>query len=196
MKRISFLLVLLALCLPASLRAQDAVTEERLNKLSGRLEDIIANQEALNKRMNELESELRTVREQANKPTPDFASQEDLKRVADAVKEVDRKRMQDNDTIKDSIRNLGKTLKELPTPSAPTKSHAVDKPSATPLPDDGFEYIVQKGDTIEAIIAAYKAKGVKVTRAQLLKANPKLKTGGLKADQKIIIPDYSKQPAH
>src|SRR5437870_10236482 len=44
MKRIPFCIITL-LCAIAPLRAQDARTEERLNKLSGQIEDLIAGQE-------------------------------------------------------------------------------------------------------------------------------------------------------
>jgi len=54
MKRISFLLVALVLCVPSALRGQDAATEERLNKLSGRLDDLAAGQEAFRAQIAEL----------------------------------------------------------------------------------------------------------------------------------------------
>ena len=95
MKRISFLLVTLALCAPAALRAQDAATEERLNKLSGRIDDLIAAQEVVKKQIAELAKEIESLREQSAKPNTSYARQEDLNRLAEAVKEVDRKRMED-----------------------------------------------------------------------------------------------------
>ena len=62
MKRISFLLVTLALCAAPTVRAQDAATQERLDKLTGRIEDLTAAQEALKKQVNELTRELESVR--------------------------------------------------------------------------------------------------------------------------------------
>jgi septal ring factor EnvC (AmiA/AmiB activator) len=78
MKRISLLLLTLALCAPPAVRAQDAATQERLDKLSGRIEDLTAAQEAMKKQMTELSKELQSVREQASKPTGNYARPEDL----------------------------------------------------------------------------------------------------------------------
>src|SRR5881394_3798687 len=69
MKRISLLLITLLLgAVPVS-RAQDARTEERLNKLSGQIEDLIAGQEAQRKRISELAKEIESLREQLIKPS-------------------------------------------------------------------------------------------------------------------------------
>ena len=82
MKRISFLLVTLALCAAPAARAQDAATQERLDKLAGRIEDLTAAQEALKKQMGELSRELESLREQSAKPNASYARQEDLNRLA------------------------------------------------------------------------------------------------------------------
>ncbi|MEY2429228.1 MAG: hypothetical protein QOJ40_2113, partial [Verrucomicrobiota bacterium] len=78
-----FLVSLLMWTLPIA-RAEDAATEEKLNQLSGKIEDLIARQEAQGKRVAELGREIENLREQQSKPTGSFASQEDLKRLADA----------------------------------------------------------------------------------------------------------------
>src|SRR2546430_13648353 len=87
MKRISITLLALGLCMTPVVRAEDAATEEKLNQLSGKIEDLIASHEAQRKRVAELGREIESLREQPGKPTGNFASQEDLKRLADAVKE-------------------------------------------------------------------------------------------------------------
>src|SRR5882672_12489425 len=120
MKRISFLLAALLLCGISKVQADDAATEERLNQLSGKIEDLIASQEAQRKQLAELRREIDSLREQASKPTGNFAAQEDLKRVADAVKEVDRKRLDDYEKIRTTIKDLGKTLASS-SPSTPTR---------------------------------------------------------------------------
>ena len=122
MKRISFLLVTLALCAAPALRAQDAATQERLDKLSGRIEDLTAAQEALKKQMSELSRELESVREQSGKPNTSYARQEDLNRLAEAIKEVDRKRMDDAEKIHSELLKLRKALESAADP-AETKAH-------------------------------------------------------------------------
>lgn len=204
MKRISILLVILTLWAGPGLRAQDAATEERLNKLAGALEDAKARQETLSSQVNAqlqaLSKEIDNLREQMSKPAPTYASQDDLKRLADAVKEIDRKRIKDNDEIRDQIRNLGKILAGAPPPPPPHRVHTpaadtTDKPEKTEKPEkpakvseDGYEYVIQKGDNLAIIVQAYKEKGIKVTQKQILDANPGLKPEKLYVGKKIFIP--------
>src|SRR5205814_10443911 len=69
MKRISLLLITLSLCSSPSAPSQDAATEERLNKISGHIEDLIAGQKEQRERLSALARELETVREQASRPS-------------------------------------------------------------------------------------------------------------------------------
>jgi phage tail protein X len=191
MKRISFLLVTLALCSAPAVRAQDAATQERLDKLSGRIEDLAAAQEAIKKQMGELAKELESVRELATKPTGNYARPEDLNRLADAIKDVDRKRMDDAEKIHTELLKLREVLK---APLAPQKQKAapVTKEKSAPeqpaTDDKVFPYVIQSGDTLDAIVQAYKEKNIKVTVAGILKANPGLKAERLIVGKKIFIP--------
>ena len=118
------------------MRAQDAATEERLNKLSGRIDDLAAAQEALKKQIDDLAKELDSVREQSGKPNASYARPEDLNRLAEAVKEVDRKRMDDAEKIHAELLKLREVLK---APLAPSKKTPVTAPKDTPVsttPDD------------------------------------------------------------
>src|SRR5437773_7488203 len=147
MKRISFLIVTLALCAVPAARAQDAATEERLNKLSGQIEDLIAGQKQMKERLASLAREMENLREQASKPTASYAAQEDLKRLADSVKEVDRKRLEDYDKAQAEIRKLGKILAApVPTSKKSTPTPAIEAPdnSKAAPPSKGFEYVIEK----------------------------------------------------
>jgi septal ring factor EnvC (AmiA/AmiB activator) len=192
MKRISLLLVALLLCGVSKVRADDAATEERLNQLSGKIEDLIAGQEAQRKQLAELRREIESLREQASKPTGNFAAQEDLKRVADAVKEVDRKRLDDYEKIRSTIKDLGATLASQSTQKPPRRSEQpvteIAKNDKPPKSEKGFEYEIKPGDTISAIIAAYREKNIKVTEKQIMQANPGLVPEKMRRGQKIWIP--------
>jgi LysM repeat protein len=48
--------------------------------------------------------------------------------------------------------------------------------------------VVKPGETLDAIALGCKEKNLKVTVAQILKANPGLKAERLKVGQKIFIP--------
>jgi LysM repeat protein len=191
MKRIFLLLIPLALCFNPAGRAQDAATQERLDKLSGRIEDLTAAQDALRKQVSELSRELESLREQSSKPNTSYARQEEIHRLAEDIKAVDRKRMDDADKIHSELVNLRKVLE---TPPPPPKRPSVTTPKETPAtgnsstPEKGYEYVVKSGDTLAGIAAACKEKNVKVTVSQILKANPGLKAERLLKGQKIFIP--------
>ena len=212
MKRISFLLILLSLSAAPLVRGQDARTDERLNKLSGQIEDLIAGQEAQKKRVSELLREMENLREQIGKPNNSYASQEDLKRLARSVEEVDRKRLDDYKKIETAIANLGTKLapvsqsngKDKERHSTTQKNSGADKGDKTsgdsktsaespgnekaPANDKGFKYTIKSGDTISAIIQAYKDQNIKVGEKDILKANPGLVPEKMKVGQEIFIP--------
>lgn len=190
MKRFSFLLAALTLCAGPSLRAQDAGTEERFNKLAGQIEDLRAGQDALRRQLEGLAKEVGSLREQVNKPTGNYASQEDLKRVAEAVKEVDRKRTDDAEKIHNDLLKLQKSLAMPPAPRSKPAAAASDNPASEKpaIPDKGYEYVVKRGDTLSIIVQAYRDNNIKITTEQILKANPGLKPEKLKVGQKIFIP--------
>jgi len=192
MKPISILLAAAALTAGPAVRAQDAATEERLNKLAGQIEDLRAGQDALGKRLEALTKDIDGLRSALDKPAGNYAGQDDLKRLAEAVKEVDRKRLEDYDKIRSELLKLGKTLsapaqptKKSSAASAPDNNALTEKTSSS---DKGFEYVVKKGDTLNLIANAYRDNNIKVTTDQILKANPGLKPEKMHPGQKIFIP--------
>jgi LysM repeat protein len=190
MKRISWLVVALWLVAGGAANAQDAATEERLNKLSGQIEDLIAAQRSQQKHIEALAKEIEGLREHLNKPSANYATPEDVKRVADALREVDRKRIDDSERISAQLAKLGKTLTApVPPPRKPTPTPAADTATEKPAKDEkGYPYTIRAGDTLSVIVAAYRDKNIKVTVDQILKANPGLKPDKLKEGQKIWIP--------
>jgi Tfp pilus assembly protein FimV len=62
--------------------------------------------------------------------------------------------------------------------------------STTPaVPQKGYDYTIEPGDTISAIVKAYRARGVQVTTTQIIAANPKINPNALIVGKKIFIPD-------
>src|SRR5262245_15616849 len=120
MKRIPVLRAIFVLCVTFTASAQDAATEERWNKLSGQIEDLLAGQAAQQKRISELAREVENLREQSSKPSANYATTDDLKRLADSIKEVDRKRMEDYDKIRTELLKLGKSV-SAPVPAQSKK---------------------------------------------------------------------------
>ena len=183
MKRIFLCCTLLALAI-ASVPAQDAAVEERLNKLHGQIEDILAAQSQIQKQMSELARELAGVREQIASANGNLATQEDVRRLTEKLKEVDRKRAEDNELITRMIEKLGRAA---PAP-APRARPVVDDTPPANGPQKGFEHVIQKGDSLSLIVQAYKDKGVKTSTTEILKANPGLNANKLIVGHKIFIP--------
>jgi LysM repeat protein len=187
MKRILVVMMGLALCNTMA-RGEDAATEERLNQLSGKIEDLIASQEAQRKRLSELAREIEGLRDQQSKPGTVYATPDDLKRLAESIKEVDRKRVDDNEKIHAEFVKLGKTLSAPLPPIKKSNALPTPKEASPERAEKGFDYVVQSGDTLAAIVQAYKEKNIKVTAAQIQKANPGLVPERMKVGQKIFIP--------
>jgi LysM repeat protein len=193
MKRIFPLLLAGALCSGFQAQAQDAAVEERLNKLSGQVEDLLAAKAEQDKRIAALVREVENLREQASKPTGNYAGAEDVRKLADAVREVDRKRIEDNERILKSIDSIAKAAaagsRSQPVRPKDTVSNSGGSRSSSSGNETGYEYVIASGDTLSTIAEAYRAKGVKVSVDQILKANPDLKERSLVVGKKIFIPD-------
>jgi LysM repeat protein len=116
-----------------------------------------------------------------------------LKKLADQVQEIDKKRQADRELILKEIENSAKSAVRLhrkPTPTVTTNPPpAIQAPAAT-----GKRLRIQSpaGDTLSIIAKAYRDQGIKVTTDQILKANPGLNPNSLKVGQKIFIPAPAK----
>jgi LysM repeat protein len=191
MKRISFFLAAAILATPVVLRAQDAAVEERLNKLSAQIQDLIDAKDAQKKRLDELAGQLRELQDQQGKPNAGYATQEDLKQLAAKLQEVDRKRQDDSEHVVKELENLRKTLAAPPVKktSVPANAPAPGDGGAPPNADNGWYHVVKSGQTLEAIAKAYSSEyHIKVTSDDILKANPGLKPERISIGQKIFIP--------
>jgi Tfp pilus assembly protein FimV len=121
-------------------------------------------------------------------PRGQYASPEDLQRLARKVQELDEKREADKRLLLDEIQKLAKV--RVAPPPEPRATPRTPPPKAD-ASDKGYEYTIQSGDTLSAIVEAYRKKGVKVTQEQVVKANPKLRPTRLIPGTKIFIPDPS-----
>ena len=193
MKKILLWLLILVFTAVAA-RAQDAETTERLNKVEGYVQDLLAAREAQDKHMTALEKEIADLRDKSNQPAANnSASAEDLQKLAAQVQELAKKQQADNDLILKEIEKLGKisggsTSSHRPPPSieptAPTdNSNGSGK-------QNGYWYEVQNGNTLSAIVKAYRDQKppIKVTVDQILKANPGLDPKNLIVGKKIFVP--------
>jgi LysM repeat protein len=181
--------------LTASLgRAQDAATQQQLDKLSGQIQDLTDAQVQQDKRLDIIEKEISDLNDKVSQPVANnSASEDDLKKLAEQVQEIDQKRQDDRDLILKQIKELakitagnGRHVSEIPASSDNDMT-----PAAAAGPQTGHPYIIASGDTLAAIAKAYREKGVKVTVKDIEAANPGLSPDKLYVGKKIFIPDPS-----
>jgi len=193
MKKISVWLSILVLTGTLA-RAQDTATQQQLDKLSGQLQDV---QDALrlqDQRIAALERQIGELRDKVNTPAPvnDYASNADLKKLAEQLQDVDRKRADDHEVILAQLEKLSKAVAVAPPPPRqPARTTKTEDTPPADVPQKGYYYEVKQGDNLGLIIKAYREQGVKVTKSQIIKANPKMNPDVLIPGKKIFIPDAS-----
>lgn len=206
MKRILIFIIMVA-GLTGNGRAQESATQQQLDQLRGQIQDLLEGQAQQGKRLDAMMREISDLRDKVNVPPPpnDSASRDDLKKLAEQVQEIDRKRQADKELILANLEKLGKVSGDTATPTHSHKKKSdmsktdtgTDVKSDAPAGDTTaasgphYEYKVQPGDSFGLIVKAYRDKGVKVTRAQVLKANPGLDPDKLYVGKTIVIPDPS-----
>lgn len=189
----------------ASIAAKEAA-DERYKQMTSDMEALQSDNQTLHGKIAALEQEIQTLREAQSHAPDNTGIQDDLKRLAEKIQEVDKKRLEDKDAISEQIRQSieriekmvggsGAGLSAVPPTPRETKSKAVDNSTDnTPAPPvDGFTYVIKDGDTLGAIVHAYneeyKSKGLKpISIRQAKEANPKVDWNRLKVGQKIVIP--------
>jgi LysM repeat protein len=196
MKTIScwFLIFTLMAAVTPRTHAQDSATQQQLDQLSSSIQDIQASLTQQNKRITDLESKISAMQDKLNAPGGnDYASSDDLKKLAQQVQEIDKKRQEDNQKILTALEKLGKgggggELRHSPdvTPvTAPTDNPQTPNAGG---PQNGYNYTIQDGNTLSKIAKAYQAKGIKVSVKQILDANPGLDPKNLVVGKTIFIP--------
>jgi len=86
------------------------------------------------------------------------------------------------------LRDLLKAPLASPKQKAAPATKEKSAPEQPATDDKVFPYVIQSGDTLDAIVQAYKEKNIKVTVAGILKANPGLKPETMRVGRKIYIP--------
>jgi LysM repeat protein len=193
-----FVWCLILSCCVAAARAQNAATQQQIDELNGRIQNLQDMQAVQGKRIEALEKEISDLRDKTSQPPPatDAASATDLKKLADQVQEIDRKRQEDRELILKEIEKLAKVsgspAASRKPPQALTTPTADNPAPAGTGPQKGYDYTIQRGDTLLAIVKAYRDQGIKVTTEQILKANPGLDPKSLIVGKKIFIPAPAK----
>jgi len=185
---------------PAAAAAQRENTEANFKQVNVKIELL---QEALSsqqKRIGALVNEIHTLREEVDRMksrNESAATQESIKRLAEKIEEVDKKRRDDNELVLAQLKQIGKGLtkpalqKEPMPPLANTKQDDPAPQHTDKPPENGYTYKIKDGDYLLRIVKDLNAQGFKVTQKQIMDANPKVNWKNLQIGTSIFIP----QPA-
>jgi LysM repeat protein len=171
----------------ATLLAERQELDEKYKSLAAAVRALQENQEVLQKKLDAALAELRALQERTSRTPTNWASTEDVRRLAERLVELDKSRVADNKLVLDKIAELAKTLKA--PPPAPANPPAPTPRKTAPAKEEkGYEYVVQSGDTLTRIIKEYRDAGIKVSQKAIEEANPGVDWNRLKIGQKIWIP--------
>lgn len=175
--------------------------EANAKRINAKVEQLEETFQAQAKRMNALVDEIHSLRAEVDRlrnRNESAATQESIKRLADKIEEVDKKRQADNELVVTQLKEIRKGLSKPiqakepvvePPPARPktTETPAPTKSAAT-TPDNGFTYNIKDGDTLVRIVKDLKAINVVTTQKQIMDANPNVNWNKLKIGQTILIP--------
>jgi LysM repeat protein len=187
---------------PAAIIAQDnsgAVArqeaEARYQQLSSRIDDLEVSFQRFQKDLDKLESEIRGLRDQVSRiadSSHNAATQESIKRLADAIEEVDRKRLKDQDSVNAALREMEKLIVRGGSGAPRNNTKPPEKTPDLQGSGKGYDYTIRSGDNPTKIAKVLnEQKGLKITAKQIIAANPGVDWTRLKVGQKIFIPDPS-----
>src|SRR5688572_5050448 len=180
---------------PAAAAVAREEAESRYQRLSSRIDDLEVSFQKFQKDLDKLESEIRGLRDQVSRAadhSSGAASQESIKRLADAIEEVDRKRVKHQENVDSALREMEKVIVK----GGGSGSRNNPRPPAN-APEGqgsgkGYDYTVRSGDNPTKIAAVLREqKGLKITSSQIIAANPGVDWTRLRIGQKIFIPDSS-----
>jgi LysM repeat protein len=172
--------------------AQDAATQQLIDEINGRIQNLTEMQAAQGKKIAALEKQISDLGDKLNQPAVNnSASADDLKKLAEQVKEIDRNRQEDNKKILETLDKLGRAGGAATSHKPPSVSTENPTP-AVGGKQNGYYYPVKKDDTLSAIAKAYSAElKTKITVEQILAVNPGLDPNHVPVGKKIFIPDPS-----
>jgi uncharacterized protein YukE len=185
-------------------RAQETPTAASLPEiaenykiLQGHVQDLQDANTALKHQIDDMQAKIDALTAQQGKSSGNFASQDDVKRLADAIDAVSKKQAADNDEVIKELKQIAKLSGKSGSMTTATPRSTPATPPVEPVADTakqpdgpGFLYEVKSNDTPNRIAKKlFDEKGIKITGAEIMAANPKVKDPTkLFIGQKLFIP--------
>lgn len=186
----------------ASNLVEQRYAEERYKALNATVQDLVATQDLLLKRQDDIQRQLERLEKLIEQVRGDgaraqlgFATRDDLKQVVDSVREMEKKRQDDQKVVLESISQLAKEIARTPAPRAAepkaTPRSSEKASSASDLPDhltnEALVHTIKGGDgNLTAIIKAYNSAFADEGRGQITQQDVVKQNPGM--DPNIIVP--------
>ncbi|MBI2948480.1 MAG: LysM peptidoglycan-binding domain-containing protein [Verrucomicrobia bacterium] len=204
MKPFHFLLLVSLVLMPAQSFGQSSAAEaalerkaneERFARLNATVMNLTETENVLRSRIQELEQQVASLRREISRLKDDsshattrLVTIEQFNALVEKLKEVDRKREEDNRLIVNSLNSI----KDIARPPATVPSHPKPTTERAEV-GETVDYKVQKGDLLFKIIAAYNEEFAKqgrgrINEEQVKEVNPDLNPNRIREGQVIRIP--------
>lgn len=168
--------------------------EANYKRMSTKVEQLEETFESQQKSMATLVREVHALRgelDSLKSRNENVATQESIKRLAEKIEEVDKKRQADNELVLSKLNTLAKALSKPirdPAPPPVAKPDKPTTPSGESAPENLLAYKIKDGDTLVRIVTDLRAQGFKLTQKQVMDVNPGVNWGKLRIGQTVYIP--------
>lgn len=197
--------LLLGLGAPAPAQPIDpAILGERLQRLLAVVESLEVTVATQQRQIESLGNEVQRLRDDLSQQGQNRAWAADVKRLGDAVSEVDRKRLADQEQVLKVLNDLKKSVAA--AVDAPTRSPAPSRPATTPstaaasatgtaTPPKALPVTVERGQTISDLVRAFNEQasrqGVRpLTINEVMKFNNITDARRVQEGQSVLLPMY------
>lgn len=187
-----------------------AVVGERIQRLTAAVESLELAMASQKRQIDALAGELVKIREEMGRQGDAMRQRDtrpwadDMKRLADAIAEVDRKRASDGEQVVRVLNELKKAVAtgpdtsrsaKAPEPRATpgrTKAPEAEKPSEKP-PDRALEYVLERGQSLSEVVVSFNEEAKKqgyqpLTTAQVMKFNDIKDDRRIPVGARILLP--------
>ncbi len=159
--------------------------EERYRRLKTTVEDLQSSNIVLQRRLQNLESQLQQAIKRLTDQQADVATNEQLEALSERftkeLQKIENQRVADNKRLLEEIRKIANR----PVPKPVVKP---SKPALEPYTGPVYEVEVQTGYTISGIAQKYREQGHDVSVEDILRANPGLDPRKMRPGDIINVP--------
>lgn len=143
-----------------------ALFGERLLRLTSTVESLELTLASQKRQIDALNAEVQRLREQLASQQAQRPWTDDLKRIAEAIQEVDRKRISDNEKVLKVLEDLRRAVTAAAADTSRSSSRASESRSSSSKAADlgakkALPYVMKRGETLSGILEEFNPDAVK-----------------------------------